>query len=65
MSHELRTPLSAILGFAQLIESGTPPKKMQGIRAQLTNMGLPPYDSLNPGLMDYLATCGARAGSGR
>jgi PAS domain S-box-containing protein len=24
MSHELRTPLSAILGFAQLIESGTP-----------------------------------------
>lgn len=25
MSHELRTPLSAILGFAQLIESGTPP----------------------------------------
>ena len=25
MSHELRTPLSAILGFAQLIESGTTP----------------------------------------
>ncbi len=25
MSHELRTPLSAILGFAQLIESGEPP----------------------------------------
>jgi len=25
MSHELRTPLSAVLGFAQLIESGTPP----------------------------------------
>jgi signal transduction histidine kinase len=24
MSHELRTPLSAILGFAQLIESGSP-----------------------------------------
>ncbi len=24
MSHELRTPLSAVLGFAQLIESGTP-----------------------------------------
>src|SRR5436190_6262527 len=24
MSHELRTPLSAILGFAQLMESGTP-----------------------------------------
>ena len=25
MSHELRTPLNAILGFAQLIEGGTPP----------------------------------------
>lgn len=25
MSHELRTPLSAILGFAQLMESSTPP----------------------------------------
>jgi len=25
MSHELRTPLSAILGFAQLMESDSPP----------------------------------------
>ena len=25
MSHELRTPLSAILGFAQLMDAGTPP----------------------------------------
>jgi signal transduction histidine kinase len=27
MSHELRTPLSAILGFAQLIESGSPRRR--------------------------------------
>ncbi|BBP02096.1 ATP-binding protein [Sulfuriferula nivalis] len=25
MSHELRTPLNAVLGFAQLLEAGTPP----------------------------------------
>jgi len=25
MSHELRTPLNAILGFAQLMEAGSPP----------------------------------------
>ncbi len=28
MSHELRTPLNAILGFAQLLEIGTPPPTM-------------------------------------
>jgi signal transduction histidine kinase len=27
MSHELRTPLSAILGFAQLMESGSPRRR--------------------------------------
>ena len=27
MSHELRTPLGAILGFAQLIETGTPSRR--------------------------------------
>jgi signal transduction histidine kinase/ActR/RegA family two-component response regulator len=35
MSHELRTPLSAILGFAQLIESGTPkptPLQARGVQ---------------------------------
>ena len=28
MSHELRTPLSAILGFAQLMEAGSPPPSL-------------------------------------
>lgn len=46
---------------SSVIESGTPPKRMKGIRARLTEIGLTPYDCLNPGLMDYLATCAARA----
>ncbi|NMM07346.1 PAS domain-containing hybrid sensor histidine kinase/response regulator [Polaromonas sp.] len=33
MSHELRTPLSAILGFAQLIESGSPPPTLSQKRS--------------------------------
>ena len=36
MSHELRSPLNAILGFAQLIESGSPPLTLPGKRAILT-----------------------------
>lgn len=46
---------------SSVIEAGTPPKRMKGIRARLNEIGLPPYDSLNPGLMDYLATCAARS----
>jgi PAS domain S-box-containing protein len=33
MSHELRTPLSAILGFAQLMESSAPPPSVQQQRS--------------------------------
>lgn len=33
MSHELRTPLGAILGFAQLIESGSPPPTLSQKRS--------------------------------
>jgi PAS domain S-box-containing protein len=33
MSHELRTPLSAILGFAQLVESGSPPPTTSQMRS--------------------------------
>ncbi len=51
-------------GFAafvsSVIESGTPPSKMPAIRKRLKAMGLEPYDALNPGLMDYLATCAAK-----
>lgn len=51
-------------GFAafvsSVIESGTPPSKMPAIRKRLKSIGLEPYDSLNPGLMDYLATAAAK-----
>jgi S-(hydroxymethyl)glutathione synthase len=51
-------------GFAafvsSVIESGVPPSKMPAIRKRLKAIGLEPYDSLNPGLMDYLATAAAK-----
>ena len=47
-------------GFAafvsSVIESGTPPSKMPAIRKRLRALGLEPYDALNPGLMDFLAS---------
>ena len=45
---------------SSVIESGTPPSKMNGIRKQLKALGLEPYDCLSPGLMDYLATNAAK-----
>jgi S-(hydroxymethyl)glutathione synthase len=51
-------------GFAafvsSVIESGTPPAQMAGIRARLQQLGLPPYDCLSPPLMDALATHSAK-----
>jgi S-(hydroxymethyl)glutathione synthase len=51
-------------GFAafvsSVIESGVPPSKMPAIRKRLKQLGLEPYDALNPALMDYLATCSAK-----
>ena len=51
-------------GFAafvsSVIESGTPPSMMPAIRKRLKAVGLEPYDCLNPGLMDYLATVTAK-----
>jgi S-(hydroxymethyl)glutathione synthase len=51
-------------GFAafvsSIIESGTPPKKMDEVRATLRAKGLEPFDSLNPPLMDALSTQAAK-----
>jgi S-(hydroxymethyl)glutathione synthase len=51
-------------GFAafvsSVIESGVSPKRMDGIRARFKELGLEPYDCLNPPLMDYLATVAAK-----
>ena len=55
---------SAAPGFAafvsSVIESGVSPSKMEGIRARFKELGLEPYDCLNPPLMDYLAIFAAR-----
>jgi S-(hydroxymethyl)glutathione synthase len=51
-------------GFAafvsSIIESGTRPSDMAQVRGRLKELGLEPYDSLNPPLMDVLATFAAR-----
>ncbi len=51
-------------GFAafvsSVIEGGVPPSRMPAIRKRLKDLGLEPYDCLNPALMDYLATAAAR-----
>lgn len=47
-------------GFAafvsSIIETGTPPAEMDGIRGRIREIGLEPYDCLSPALMDALAT---------
>lgn len=51
-------------GFAafvsSVIESGVKPERMDGIRARIKEIGLVPYDCLNPTLMDALATFAAK-----
>lgn len=42
------------------IEGGIKPDAMGGVRSRLTELGLPPYDCLNPPLMDALATHAAK-----
>ena len=46
---------------SSIIESGTKPDQMAAVRARLNELGLPPYDCLSPGLMDYIATYTAKA----
>ncbi len=46
---------------SSIIESGAPPDQMDGVRAQLRALKLEPYDSLSPGLMDYIASFTAKA----
>jgi len=41
---------------ASVIESGTPPSAMPGIRARLNELGLPAYDCLSPALMEAIST---------
>ncbi len=52
-------------GFAafvsSIIEAGVNPDEMPAIRSRLKELGLEPYDALNPGLMDYIATWVAKS----
>lgn len=46
---------------SSVIESGTSPDQMDGIRARLRGLGLEPYDCLSPPLMDAIAAHTAKA----
>ncbi len=46
---------------SSIIESGVHPEKMDAVRGRLRDLGLAPYDCLNPPLMDYIATFVAKA----
>ena len=66
----IHTELSAEEGWAaptfaafvsSIIEAGADPANMGAVRAQLKTMGLEPYDTLSPPLMDAIATYVAKA----
>jgi S-(hydroxymethyl)glutathione synthase len=66
----VHTELSAAEGWAppefaafvsSIIESGANPAAMGAVRARLVELGLPPYDTLSPPLMDAIATHMAKA----
>ena len=59
----MSAPISASAngGVSSVIESGTSPDAMDGIRARLRELDLEPYDCLSPPLMDMIATHTAKA----
>lgn len=46
---------------SSIIETGTSPSQMDGIRARLRELGLEPYECLSPPLMDAISTHVAKA----
>jgi S-(hydroxymethyl)glutathione synthase len=46
---------------SSIIEAGTNPDQMSGVRSRLRELGLEPYDCLSPPLMDAIATHTAKA----
>jgi S-(hydroxymethyl)glutathione synthase len=46
---------------SSIIEAGVDPGQMTAVRARLREIGLEPYDCLNPPLMDVLATFAAKS----
>jgi S-(hydroxymethyl)glutathione synthase len=50
---------------SSIIEAGTQPDQLPGIRARLKELGLEPYDCLSPPLMDAIATHTAKQKTAR
>ena len=46
---------------SSIIEGGASPANQDAVRARLKEIGLEPYDCLNPPLMDVIATHNAKA----
>lgn len=46
---------------SSIIESGASPDRMGAVRARLKELGLHPYDTLSPALMDAIATHSAKS----
>ena len=46
---------------SSIIETGFDPARMGDVRAKLKELGLQPYDTLSPALMDFIATHNAKA----